>query len=568
MAPLGNIKLDPKTRDIRVVHVFPSVRGLPIRCRVSKCSLDAPEPYTALSHTWGDADLVSTVTVVNEDHTESEARIMKNLAEALQTLRDGISEKAMWIDAICIDQANSEEKDHQVRQMRWIFRKARAVLAWIGMASSTPRRALEDIKHIAATKGNESTFMTRGDPKAIAELSMRPWFSRVWVRQELYMAPIGACSVHCGDDYVETEALKAFISKLAGSIFTLRDTAQLTRWKDILCSGHFISLADSIHTNGYLGLPMNYLLWTTRDLQATDPRDHVLGLLALTEKPTEFDHLIDYSKDVAEVFTDLAVFYLQKYRDLSLWSIGVARQNVDLNLPSWVPDWTPSSGSRPRSWHYGYYKACSDSKVQFSLSQCRRMLTCQGCQFARVDQVERSFDPDDDTLHEWKSLAMNALSKELYEQEPASIEEAFARTILAGMSHGMFVASSQSSQARWPKSERGQAYRIWAEIDAHASQVRNETDDADTSATSFGRSFTVSTGRCFVVSTNGHLALAPSCVMPGDSICVLQGGHMPVLLREDDTGCYQWVGLAYAHGIMDGEAIGSGKASMQFFSIK
>jgi hypothetical protein len=48
----------------------------------------------------------------------------------------------------------------------------------------------------------------------------------------------------------------------------------------------------------------------------------------------------------------------------------------------------------------------------------------------------------------------------------------------------------------------------------------------------------------------------------GDVVCVLLGGNMPFILRPGaEVGTYGYVGQAYVHGFMDGEALQQGKES-------
>ncbi|KAH8649757.1 heterokaryon incompatibility [Tricladium varicosporioides] len=58
--------------------------------------------------------------------------VTSNLQLALRHIRDCDSEVLIWIDAICINQKNLDERIHQILQMRDIYAGAKEVLAWIG----------------------------------------------------------------------------------------------------------------------------------------------------------------------------------------------------------------------------------------------------------------------------------------------------------------------------------------------------------------------------------------------------------------------------------------------------
>jgi Heterokaryon incompatibility protein (HET) len=48
-----------------------------------------------------------------------------NLEAALQRIWSEVTTKALWLDAICIDQSNSDEKSEQVQLMATICRRPR-----------------------------------------------------------------------------------------------------------------------------------------------------------------------------------------------------------------------------------------------------------------------------------------------------------------------------------------------------------------------------------------------------------------------------------------------------------
>ena len=49
----------------------------------------------------------------------------------------------------------------------------------------------------------------------------------------------------------------------------------------------------------------------------------------------------------------------------------------------------------------------------------------------------------------------------------------------------------------------------------------------------------------------------------GDLICILFGAKTPVILREVPAeSSYEWIGHAYVHGIMHGQALGSVSAEV------
>lgn len=94
--------------------------------------------YTALSYTWGNP-LATTPILVNGVETE----VTLNLEAALRHIRKPEYDVILWVDALCINQNDVAEKNHQVEMMREIFAGAELVIAWLGSASGDSDLAME-----------------------------------------------------------------------------------------------------------------------------------------------------------------------------------------------------------------------------------------------------------------------------------------------------------------------------------------------------------------------------------------------------------------------------------------
>jgi hypothetical protein len=119
-------------RCIRVIELLPGERDDPLACRLTEHDSAVDVEYEALSYVWGNPvfseriDEVSTRTVIC---------IAENLSYALQALRYPDRSRCLWVDAICINQAENEEKGHQVQHMGQIYERARMVVVWLGRES-------------------------------------------------------------------------------------------------------------------------------------------------------------------------------------------------------------------------------------------------------------------------------------------------------------------------------------------------------------------------------------------------------------------------------------------------
>lgn len=179
-------------------------------------------PYEALSYVWGSEDNQQPVYIHSNDTgnnycnagpkpgldyhscpSASSRRLLVtgNLYTALSHLRYKFIERIIWIDAICIDQTNNDEKGQQVQSMAKIYAKAKTVIVWLGEAADNSDQALRVIGKAAEEQHTnlplnkatqQATLMLpaqqpanstahKANQQAILMLLQRQWFQRIWV---------------------------------------------------------------------------------------------------------------------------------------------------------------------------------------------------------------------------------------------------------------------------------------------------------------------------------------------------------------------------------------------------
>lgn len=138
--------------------------------------------YEALSYTWGDTGSYQTVSIDQRD-----MRVTPNLHAALLHLRDPYLERFLWVDALCINQGDPSEKSHQVQSMARIYAKAGRIIVWLGEAADGSDRAIEVIR--VASAEQTPTPPDETSQHAILRLLQRPWFQRIWVREQASEQP-------------------------------------------------------------------------------------------------------------------------------------------------------------------------------------------------------------------------------------------------------------------------------------------------------------------------------------------------------------------------------------------
>ena len=169
-----------------------------LRCKIFECALrnsdKATRPYEALSYVWGSEHKPQSIIVVNEqkktqnDNQEDNQKlaVTQNLYEMLSQLEDDDIPRTIWVDAVCIDQSNTQEKELQIPLMAEIYAKASRVIVWLGGARDDSDEALKSIRIAAENSANIAK--TQLVERAIQALLERPWFRRIWVReQDLYL---------------------------------------------------------------------------------------------------------------------------------------------------------------------------------------------------------------------------------------------------------------------------------------------------------------------------------------------------------------------------------------------
>ena len=185
--------LSQETREIRIVTLVPSPDpSLPIRCQLWKVSLDNPPWYLALSYAWGDPAITTPISL-----DDREIQVTTNLEAALRHMRVDCNLN-LWIDAICINQADPEERGQQIQLMREIYSQAKKVIVWLGREQDDSTLALQTMhrlildhlkgggKHGPTLEAINKLDDTESD--AIKHLFQRSWWSRLWTVQEVVLA--------------------------------------------------------------------------------------------------------------------------------------------------------------------------------------------------------------------------------------------------------------------------------------------------------------------------------------------------------------------------------------------
>ncbi len=138
--------------EIRLLRLHPSfghdfakiLSGSLQTIRLQDDNIFVSTQFEALSYFWGTETADRTLSLDNTPFS-----IKPNLETALLELSKGSVERLLWIDAVCINQADLNERNEQVRKMRSIYRQAVRVIIWIGPRWEGKSAAADAIQEFA-----------------------------------------------------------------------------------------------------------------------------------------------------------------------------------------------------------------------------------------------------------------------------------------------------------------------------------------------------------------------------------------------------------------------------------
>lgn len=317
-------------RDIRLILLRPGLQDEDLRCTVSHHSLSDPPNYAAVSYTWACEDGSTNMSKRILCQNNTFIAISENCDRVLRSIRASGSITMLWIDMVCIDQKNVDERNHQVGLMDDVYSQAQLVTVDLG--HSTP---YSDILFDAV---NGMLFDSLDIEEATTRLLRRRWFKRIWVLQEISLARHAV--VRCGLKLATWHSLKAFFHRLvARSALPPAMTMEVARDK-LMCMPELLDA-----------------LLQTHSCQAKDPRDRIFALLGLCRKEVRSAIPVDYTVALEKLHHQITIACLRSecYNSSVLLQRGIRFSLRDSNH-SWSPNWTAPSLTRPLPSAYSVFQ--------------------------------------------------------------------------------------------------------------------------------------------------------------------------------------------------------------------
>ncbi|KAH8742513.1 heterokaryon incompatibility protein-domain-containing protein [Diaporthe sp. PMI_573] len=320
--------------------------------------------YAALSYVWGDEKDTAPI-VINGRRRQ----ITANLASALWAFsRQGRFEDGfkLWVDSICINQADWDERARQLRRMRDIYGNAWAVIAWVGdevFRSSLAIQLIQDLSALSeaqcgplieAALSSEPEYLGKGCWLALQEIIDRPYWSRLWIIQEMIMGA-SATWITCGTVSIDWASFVAGITFLEEHLWFIKDhllsremSLELTPETGV--TGVPWSGVDKFHLvysdlgplgnceeNGGNYPTFGRLLDIANSADCKDPRDKVYGLVGLMPPDVARRLQPDYTLPVSRVYAATARAFIDSSNTLD----PVLEGNPwgPSGAPTWAADW-------------------------------------------------------------------------------------------------------------------------------------------------------------------------------------------------------------------------------------
>ena len=408
-------------KQIRLLHLQPATqKNFDIVCSLETVSLnDKDRSFAALSYTWGVGEprfeiKLQTLGLGSETNLPYKpgskwgtARrglglglkrfyITYNLDLALRHFRDPYETMILWVDALCINQGDDDEKSMQVKRMADIYSKAEEVNIWLGEDDDDSTSAIEfahEILDLELLEGLVSQEKTASLWLAFSKLMKRDWFSRRWVVQELAMAQeaslfVGDADPLHWDDFAEAVALFSRESEKVAELF--KNSREFRHDPKVLGDIHALGATSIVDTTNNLFrmserhgrerlTSLESLVSSLLIFEARDPRDTIYALLAIAkDTPQTSDGrseagdvslTADYTKNILEVYKDFIAFCIKSSASLDIlcrhWAPNKVRRRptpkdrlqkdpttdlkIEIAFPSWISLLTESPFGAPET---------------------------------------------------------------------------------------------------------------------------------------------------------------------------------------------------------------------------
>ena len=448
--------------------------------------------YAALSYVWGDSGQTCPIILNGQ-----EVWVQQNLEIALRALSCRASfhgSYKLWVDAICINQHNSQERSRQIGKMRSIYGDAWEVIAWLGEEENNSGLAIDLLQSLNEARSKDCGEILeerlREDPEylglgcwtALHDLMIRAYWYRLWIIQEVVL---GSSSVvlRSGGHSIKWTSFCQAIGFLFDYLWTVKDSLLARErslqyldqkpkiaWKTLglhLVYRNLWALSRKEEHGGGHHVSFGQLLDIANSATSQDSRDKVYGLIGIMDPEVAANVKPDYTLPPSKVYAAIAKTFICTYgnleplRDGNPW--GRARS------PSWAADWTWNGRIRHARLTVSIWgpfwrsrgiplndqlatphRASGEKKMEIYFSNYDMHLTCRGFLLDEVDGLSARekgyFDWASDTIQQSKSL------KNAYGGPKGVVEALFKALISDRVAEGLKASERHAAILNLPSS--------------------------------------------------------------------------------------------------------------------
>jgi hypothetical protein len=589
-------------------HKANEVRNALARTRLDEQSFS--KHFYALSYVWGDPSATCDIEVNGQA-----AKIGANLYAALESIQKNTKHRFIWADALCINQSDNGEKSWQVQQMGAIYARARATISWLGLSSADSDLALQTLAEVdrktlnyfwpiqqamegyppvpRVRKNLERISRDAGLWTSVANLCARPYWSRIWIFQE--MACARDRQFLCGNS-VAKDIIRPIALLLAWSVWDqeARDKAFDLKCYQMVAAIQVFRFFGDYPSDAPIYLRPGTLydmLLKLSSLDAGDPRDIIYAPLGIATDRQGLGVVPDYSEDLDHVFKKTACALLRKGCLEALISASMQTKNIP--LPSWVPDWSAKlDGEIDRMYDAG--KGCKQRESTLSgIPQLADQVTLDGYIVGKIANIHeccpvtalesRNPGPGEPTFTSWLKRAEAILF-------PPTGGDNSAQKVKNGKKFkgphstvAQLLSCPPGPQPVWslfsdPYMRFYRSLESATSLKSLLSGLGSASGKADTELTRYVQRVLSHLGhgsRPYRMDS-GHIGLSwNECDKLDDVVVVIPGASMPCVLRrmvtstQSQTGrLYELIGITYVLGTMDGEFLKKkGAQDLQTFTL-
>ena len=578
--------LDTRSREIRLLILEPNEeREERLSARLEIVSLDRKPRYDAISHAWGGPQRSCSLYL-----DSIRLPITESLHSCLQELRSTQTRQIFWVDAICIDQFDMEERAQQVQMMEHIFNDAMTVFAWLGdVRTDSMPGVFETLRFIEKLycKKDRFDFNTEQQRK-LCLFTKSAWFRRLWTKQEAALAKrLEFAHRGCRVSMETVKACHRYLNAPGRRHARLRSLDDADDREDL--SNMFAQLDDLDFLQSLLGqmthgslsaksLQTVQLLFICRSAGCSDLRDRLFGLIGIFTASFKNELVFaDYSNTPQQVYTEFARNFIKETKSLMLLTQASQDHNSLVGLPSWVPDWSSYYDFQAENIRFSNYSKFYNAsegvgfstplRYQTAYEDRRDLIGLKGCIWASVEEVGRlchdatarvKIGENDhlsllsDCLQKWQRRYMRLVANRSVE------DDKFQRTMFRGL----------TLPNDFP--------RPFEDLHRRAAEGLNDLPGPLSHETEL---MVRSVDNCrFFVTNWGDPGLGPPGANEGDLVAVLAGGTLPFILRksqqkieaiEGTETLYKLVGECYVDGLEKGQcAKRRGEAAFETIWLK